>query len=404
MGALRASLIKELRRYRRDPLGLAAWIGIPVFLAVLLVLLFGRESPTPHGRVLVADQDDSFVSRLLIGAYSGGPLAEMLAVEAVSEEEGRRRMDRGEASALVIIPEGFGRSFFDRTPAKVEIVTNPAQSIVPRIVVETTAAMLDLAGYFQEAFADELERLPRGEAPSDEQVAAVAVTVNRVVRQSMKYLDPPLIEIEAGAAAEEEPVNWGALFFPSMLYMAVLLAAGGMSYDIWREKQMATLHRAASAPGSFAALLGGKLAAAVAVFLALGAGGLLAGAGLLGLEVRRPLLAVLWIGLSGGALYLLSMVLQVHSSNYRSAAIGNNLAVMLLALIGGSFFPFELMPDWMARIGRMTPNGWALLQLRDLLSGAPNPASAAGAFSAVVGVGLLSWWICLRRLRRGFSR
>ena len=403
MGALLVSLRKELRRYRRDPLGLAAWIGIPVVLAVLLFLLFGRGSPTPHGRVLVADEDESFFSRMLAGAYSQGPMAEMLAVEAVTAEEGRRRMDRGEAAALVIIPEGFGKSFLDRAPAKVEIVTNPAQSIVPRIVVEATAAMLDAAGYFQEAFGEDLESLPRGEALSDAQVAAMAVAVNRTVRQAAKYFDPPLIDVEISAGEDESP-DWGALFFPGLLYMAVLLAAGGMSYDIWREKQMGTLPRAASSPGSVTALLGGKLAAAVAVFLALGAAGVLGGAALLGLEVRRPVLAVVWIGFSGGALYLLSMLLQVHASSYRSAAIGNNLAVMLLALVGGSFFPFELMPAWMAGIGMWTPNGWALLELRRLLSGGGDPMAALRAFALVLGVGVVCWWICLRRLRRAFLR
>ena len=29
---------------------------------------------------------------------------------------------------------------------------------------------------------------------------------------------------------------------------------------------------------------------------------------------------------------------------------------------GGSFFPFETMPDWMASFGQLTPNGWALVQ------------------------------------------
>jgi ABC-type uncharacterized transport system permease subunit len=54
-------------------------------------------------------------------------------------------------------------------------------------------------------------------------------------------------------------------------------------------------------------------------------------------------------------------------------------------MIGGSFFPFEAMPAWMAAIGQWTPNGLAVLRLKDLLYGAP---STAALLVAVLGIGV----------------
>jgi hypothetical protein len=58
-----ASALKDLRRLRRDPWSLALRIGIPLFLAVILNLVFGREGAKPHGHLFVADLDSRRGSR-----------------------------------------------------------------------------------------------------------------------------------------------------------------------------------------------------------------------------------------------------------------------------------------------------------------------------------------------------
>jgi hypothetical protein len=36
-------------------------------------------------------------------------------------------------------------------------------------------------------------------------------------------------------------------------------------------------------------------------------------------------------------------------------------------MVGGSFFPLEVMPEALARVGRWTPNGWALGHFKGIL-------------------------------------
>ena len=68
----------------------------------------------------------------------------------------------------------------------------------------------------------------------------------------------------------------------------------------------------------------------------------------------------------------------------RAASVLTNSIAMPLLFIGGSFFPFETMPAWMARIGRWTPNGWALGHLKDILDGRENAMILGLAFATMI--------------------
>jgi ABC-type uncharacterized transport system permease subunit len=69
-------------------------------------------------------------------------------------------------------------------------------------------------------------------------------------------------------------------------------------------------------------------------------------------------------------------------------------------MLGGSFFPFEAMPAWMAAIGVWTPNGLGVARLKELLYG---DVSSAALAMAAVGIGIpaaLAFLGSWRRLRR----
>jgi hypothetical protein len=63
MHFLAISLRKDWARVRRDPSSLLTAMGIPVVLAVLMSLVFGRDPVVPRGRLLVADEDHSIARR-----------------------------------------------------------------------------------------------------------------------------------------------------------------------------------------------------------------------------------------------------------------------------------------------------------------------------------------------------
>ena len=144
MGFVLATARKDLLRLRRDWPSLLLWIGIPLLVGGILVLMFGGDA-SPRARLLVADEDESIVGRLVTGGFSQGPLAEIVDVEAVESDEGRRRIEKGDGSAFLVIPEGFGDALLDGRAASLELVTNPSQSILPEILVSSLDVELEAA-------------------------------------------------------------------------------------------------------------------------------------------------------------------------------------------------------------------------------------------------------------------
>ena len=122
---------------------------------------------------------------------------------------------------------------------------------------------------------------------------------------------------------------------------------------------------------------------------------------LVGAESRNPVLAVLWI-ISGSAMYALLVFVHTFFTNPRPAAMFSNLLIMILGMLGGSFFPFDLMPDSLTRIGRWTPNGLALQLFRNILAGQLNRTRLAVVFASALCFLSLLFAASARRLRRKF--
>jgi hypothetical protein len=62
------------------------------------------------------------------------------------------------------------------------------------------------------------------------------------------------------------------------------------------------------------------------------------------------------------------------------------------------------MPEWMARIGKWTPNGMAVVQFKEVLLGSASLAHLAAVLALLAALGLLAFWLALRGLRGAFLR
>jgi len=393
------SALKDLRRLRRDPVTLLTWLGIPTFIAVILVVIFGSGDARPNGKLLIVDQDQGIGATLLTGAFSQGPLGNMVSVEKVELEEGRHRIDKGKASALLIIPMNFTSALLQGKAANLQLIRNPAQRILPDIIEQVLSMLTDAAFYLQIVAGPQLREAARMTAPSDSSIAGISVKFNQAVIGTRKYLMPPLIQLDTKVIQEktDKPGGFAALMLPGMLYMAVFFIAGGLATDVWRERTSGALRRVITTPASFRAFLAGKLLAVLIVLALVGTFGLAVAHFLADLRISNFPLAVLWIALSGCGLYLFMMLLQSLASTERVASMLANFVLLPLTMLGGSFFPFDMMPKGFAQIGRLTPNGWSVTELQKILDGVSvTPAAFAGVILFVVA----AWFVVGWRVRR----
>jgi len=186
--------------------------------------------------------------------------------------------------------------------------------------------------------------------------------------------------------------------------MGLLFIAQSQSNDLWQELEGGTLRRTLIAPGRLRLFLAGKLASTALFMLAISLAGLLAARVLMGIEVENIAMGGLWLTGTGVMLLLLLMLLQLHASTARGGAVMATLIIFPLAMLGGSFFPFEAMPEAMAAVGRFTPNGWALEVLKGILRGDLLPGDLLRAWGILGLVLLLLFAWTLRRLGGGFGR
>jgi ABC-2 type transport system permease protein len=406
---------KDLRRRLRDPLGLVLWFAIPTFIGVALKLAFGGGSGAPpKAHVLVVDEDDSVASRLLLGALRQGGDNSPFVGERVSAEEGERRIQAGEATARLIVPKGFGQAVIDEQPTTLRLTLNPAQRILPQIVKTGVELLPDVVFYGQRFFGAPLRAVSglidtRG-ALADADISRTTVEVQRAVSTLRRMLGsgaPFTLEIkgeekEKAAAAPRPGV--GDVLLPSLLFMALFFVASSASGDVWIEKEMGTLRRALQAPRGIAVFFAGKLLAGAVLFAAMMVFAGLVGRWGFGVSMARLPAAVVWSTATGIVFLLLLTLAQLYAGSQRTAGFLVNLVTLPLLMIGGSFFPFEAMPEGMARIGKWTPNGWALVQLKDILAGALSPAAIGMRLLALALVSGVLFVLAVRRLGGRFAR
>jgi ABC-type multidrug transport system permease subunit len=411
MRFLWSTTVKDLRRHRRSPAEFLVWLGVPLLIGSLIILASGgRSGPEPRALVWVADHDNSFVSNFLLTALSQGGGDNPLRAERVSEEEGRSRLGHGKGSALLIIPAGFSEAVLREQPTTLQLLTNPAQSILPGIVEEELNVLVDGSFYLHRLVGDELRAMadgpPAGRNVFDDGfIAAFSVRINRLVDRLASGLTPPLIQLEVTAVEQETEFDFASFalgFLPGILFMGLLFMAQGLGDELWHERQQQTLRRVVATPRSVPVFLAGKLLAGVLMMACVCLVGLCAGYWYFGLPGWTFPLAVAWT-ICTGILFMTGMTaLQVHAASQRAGNILTMVLIFPLMMIGGSFFPFEAMPAWMATVGRLTPNGWALRRLRSILEGRVDLLAVALGFALLLGLSLVLFFISARQVRRAF--
>jgi ABC-2 type transport system permease protein len=399
------SFRKDIARWRQDYVATLIWVAIPLMIGGLITTLMGQEV-RPHGTLLLVDEDQTFLSELIVGAYSAGELGELISVEETTYEDGLARVNDGEASGLLIVPEGFAAAFLESTPVTLTLRTNPSQTILPGIIQNVTEILLDAGFYAHQLFSDEIQVFTSmTDSPSDAQVAAIAVAIQNKIETVAPKLFPPVIEIEIVEPPPTEPrPPLALLFMPGIIMMAVIFASNGLASDFWRERELGTLRRLVFSPARLAEFLAGKALAAALIIAIVGGFTMVLGFLYHGIAWTHLLPSLVWIGVSGVALFAWFAALQMLFSNQRTAAVISMMLVFPLLMAGGSFFPLAVLPGWIAAIGRASPNGFMADRLTTEITAVGAWSIDFNSWVIVLAGGVIGLAICGWRLRAGFAR
>jgi ABC-type polysaccharide/polyol phosphate export permease len=408
MDFLVASVKKDLARWARDRGAMLIWLGIPFLIGGLITSMMDSGGTSPTGTLLIADEDDSFLSGFVVGAYSQEQLGDLIIVEQVTREEGEARVNDGEASGFLTIPEGFQEAFLNETPVTLTLRTNPAQTILPGIIEDVTEILLDAGFYLQRLLGPEIRTIMDADFegnPTDAFVSGISVDIQHKINKIVEKTNPLLIDLEIVPPPPEEPEpDYALLFLPGIILMAVLFASNSMAADYWAERDKGTLRRLVSAPGALAGFVTGKALAALVMMGGVTSVVLVVGFAYHGVAWSKFLPSLLWVSLGGVGLFAWFAAIQMLFPNNRAASIVTTVLLFPLMMAGGSFFPLAALPEWIADIGRLAPNGFIVDRLGNEFTSATAWTMDAQSWLILLAITVSGLAVGALRLRTGFAR
>jgi ABC-type multidrug transport system permease subunit len=392
------------------------WLTLPLVLAFLVGLVSsgGSSSDQPQITVplLIEDHDDSFVSQFLLGAFSRGELGELFSLTPVDSGLGKVLMDKGKASALLVIPKGLGDSLLAGKSTTLVLVKNPAQSFLPKIAEETITILAeagDRASRLLDSPLKEINTLnTQDNTAADIEVARIAVEINRVIRRVDSLLLPPLLKLTEQKISKEEKKSASsfslyAYLLSGVVIMTLMFMLDNLAKDIFVEREQKTLFRLLTTPVTRKQFIASKLLfmwlmtciSLLLVWLV----------AIIVFSITPPswLLFALFAIVSTGALSALAGLLYSFIATRTQASGIVPAFIMVFAMLGGAMIPLETLPGFIRQLAPFSPLYWAvypwqrLMAFGDLNFGVLLFLGVLAAFT-LVGNGL-TFMIINRRVR-----
>jgi ABC-2 type transport system permease protein len=375
-----ALIKKDLLLKVKNPSGLILLVSLPLVFALLLGLIFSpkkEEGPAVSVRLLIEDQDQSFVSQFLTGAFGRGELSTMFVTTAVDSGVGRAMMDKGKGSALLVIPKGFGKTLLDEKPTELVIVKNPSESFAPKIAEETASVLAEGAGRIIRFVSVPLKAI-RNQSESNRhfsnaEIAALSVQIYGMIRQVAPILNPPIIAVKQTTVGQAEaPVPRSILyvyFLAGVSVFCLLFLLEAMARDFIEERENRTLHRQLSASVGISTFVLSKLLFLTAIGLV--AHTLVWTTACIGFGIRIPLRQIpLFAGFSLILVFALVGIIGLFYSLVQKRAQAQAAAsavIIFFGLFGGAMIPVENMPAFMRPLTVISPVFWGQDGIKKIL-------------------------------------
>jgi len=369
--------LKDLRRRMRAPLSVISMILIPIVLTFIVGMVFGGSGDTKiEGiKVLFVNEDSGMASSFIGQGFSQSQLSELVHLETVDREKGMELINKGKASALIIVPEGFTDSLLNDATTRIEIIENPSEVFLPLIVEEILKTEIVMLEAILDIFSDpissvrsfiEEDRMPRTEEVSE----MINLSRDRI-ELIVPYLRDSLLTVDVGVRHKEKEGAGGDIFsftfvgsFSIGLLFISMIALG----DILREKNSGTLKRILSTPATVTHFVFGKvlfniLLTAVALVILLSVAKFLFNA-----TFAHPLAIFL---LCLGVVLMFPAILTFIYGFVRNERIASSIIPMIIVVLcmtGGAMIPYEQMGGFLKAIAPYSPVFWVVDGLKKLLS------------------------------------
>jgi ABC-2 type transport system permease protein len=153
-----------------------------------------------------------------------------------------------------------------------------------------------------------------------------------------------------------EGVSYGAFIVPGLIMLSLLTnSISNASFGIYFPKFSGTVYEMLSAPISAMEVVLGYVGAAAAKSVILAMIILATAAFFIDLEIRHPVLMLIFVFLTATSFSLFGFILGIWADNFEKLSVVPTLLITPLVFLGGSFYSTEMLPPIWQTVALMNP-------------------------------------------------
>ena len=322
---------------------IVVYIFLPL-LGILFSLLVYSGTGTSILKVGVADNDKSVLSIDLKGVLQG---REGFTVSDVAEDEVNKKLLESGLDAVIVIPEGFGKSVYDGKIEKVDVVSLKGQS--------TTA-------WLEQVLNSHIGSLAR---------LSLAAGGDKALFDIMyAQTKDDLIKMNVVKLADKVTSKNMTVTAIGLLIMFMMLGTSFTSMLILKEKRNRTYHRICSAPvNAWKYILANAVTSLIISIIQI-----------LILQLAMKYVFHIDTGVGGIELFVIllmfglvatgiGLVVTAFSGSSYMASTLSSLIMTPTCMLGGCFWSVSMMPEFMRKLSYFMPQRWAIEALEKLQAG-----------------------------------
>lgn len=176
------------------------------------------------------------------------------------------------------------------------------------------------------------------------------------------------LEVKSAGKRQEPPVGFAQTVPGTMIMFTMMILLSSGSILLVTERRQGLLRRLASAPISRGSIVLGKWASRVALGLVQITFAMVIGVVVFGVDwgSSLPMVSVILLAWAcfNASLGLLLANLVANESQMSAVAV---ISSLVLAALGGCWWPIEITPAWMQDLAKFLPTGWAMSSMHQLV-------------------------------------
>ncbi|MBM4432488.1 MAG: ABC transporter permease [Chloroflexi bacterium] len=398
---------KDLKLFATDRMALFFALLFPFLFVVMFHFILGGVGgeDTRVELYLVTREAEGGVSHQIISAMETRDESQLQPGEPKivwlkDYDEALKAVENKELVGFLTFPEDFTEGVMMGYGAKLEVITDTEETYTRAALNGLAQSISARIGSQQVARNAIVGLLIEEGVQSPSGVAEIGQIMQQLFSSGGVVTGKSLVEFQTQKVGEVEAENPSNFVIPGYLVMFVFFTAALTAENIVRERQNRTLERLLAGSVSRESILGG-------IFVGTAAKGLIQ---ILIFWVVGILAFDIELGLSPAGVILLSVLMVLMSSAFgvmlatlvkteRSASSIGVLTSLVLAPLGGCWWPLFITPKWMQFIAKITPHGWATTGFNKLMVFGGDFGSAVPEMLALVGFAVAFGIIAILRFR-----